>query len=158
MYALKRGALNLSGSSVLSISLEKEKDDTRSRAFQTACCSPGRAVFLEICSFVWGPLPLWRGGRDRECLPNSKGCLETARGVNDLDSDWEQEVFEKSSLRELRDQVECSGILRFEAFTLFLGLSFTGDRFLAFCLRSWISRHSSEIILSLSSACEAIDE
>jgi hypothetical protein len=150
--------VNLSGSSALSISLEKGEDDTRSRAFQTACCSPGRAIFLEICSFVRGPLPLWRGGRDRECPPDSKGCLETARGVSDLDSNWEQEVSAKSSLRELRDQVECSGFLRFETFTLFLGLSFAGDQFLASCLRSWISQRSSEIILSLSSAREAVDE
>jgi hypothetical protein len=45
-----------------------------------------------------------------------------------------------------------------ETFTLFLGLSFAGDQFLASCLKSWISRCSSKIILSLSSAREPVDE
>jgi hypothetical protein len=49
---------------------------------------------------------MWRGGRDRECLPDSRGCLGTSWGVSDLDSDWEQEVSEKSSPRKL-----CLGIL-----------------------------------------------
>ena len=77
---------------------------------------------------------MWRGERDRECFPDSKGCLGVGRGVNDLDSDWEQEVSEKSSPREL-----CSGFFHFEAFTLFLGLSFAGDRPLASSFRSQIS-------------------
>jgi hypothetical protein len=52
LYISKRGAVYLSGSSALSICLEKGEEDARSRAFQTACCPPGRAVFLEVCSFV----------------------------------------------------------------------------------------------------------
>uniref|UniRef100_A0A2N9G2G3 Uncharacterized protein n=1 Tax=Fagus sylvatica TaxID=28930 RepID=A0A2N9G2G3_FAGSY len=90
--------------------------------------------------------------------PKSKGCLETTKDVDDLNSDWEQEVPVRSSLCELDGQLEYSGFLRFKAFTLFLGLSFAGDRFLASCLRSWISRYSSEIILLMSSAREAVDD
>ena len=158
LYISKRGDVYLSGSSALSICLEKGEDDTKSRAFQTACCPPRRAVFLEACSFDRGPFPLLRGGRDRECRSVSNRCLETTRGVNDLDSDSEQEVSAISSLRKLKDEVECSGFLRFEAFTLFLDLSFAGERPLTSCFRSRIFRRSSEMILSLSSARDAANE
>ena len=101
---------------------------------------------------------MWRGGRDRECPPDSRGCLGTGRGVNGLDSEWEQEVLEKSSPCELWDKVMCSGFFRFKAFTLFLSLSFVGERPLASCFRSRISRRSLEMILSLSSARDVVDE
>ena len=54
--------------------------------------------------------------------------------------------------------MEYSGFLRFEAFTLFLGLSFAGARLLASCFRSRISQRNSEIILSLSSVRDVMDE
>jgi hypothetical protein len=50
------------------------------------------------------PSQCGEAGEIDECFLDSRGCLGTGRGVNDLDSDWEQEVLEKSSLREL-----CSG-------------------------------------------------
>ena len=121
-YISKRGAMYLSGNLAFSICLEKGEDDTKSRALQTACCPPGRAVFLEACSFVCSPFPTWRGGRVRECLPDSRDCLGVGWSVNDLGSDWDQEVSEKSSQCE-----SCPRFLRFEAFTLFLGISFVVD-------------------------------
>ena len=95
---------------------------------------------------------MWSGGRDRECPLDSRGCLGTGWGVSGLGSDWEQKVSEKSSPRE-----SCLGFFRFEAFTLFLGLSFVRDRPLASCFRSWISRRNSEMILWLSSVHEVVD-
>ncbi len=94
-----------------------------------------------------------RGERVHEGPLDSRGYLGIGWSVDDFGSYWEQEVSEKSSQRE-----SFPGFFRFEAFTLFLGLSFAGDRLLASCFRSWISQRNSEIILALSSvrdvACE----
>ena len=44
--------------------------------------------------------------------------------------------FKKILITRVEGQGGISGFLRFEAFTLFLGLSFAGDRLLASCFRS----------------------
>ncbi len=138
--------MNLSGSTVLSISREKGEDDTKSRAFQTACCSPVRIVFWATCFFVQGLSTLWSGWYEWVCLRNSELWLEDGRRTGDavspcVEADSSQTWVEGPMWDTLL------GASRWERFTLFLGLSFAGDLSRAFFLKSSISRlHSCWII------------
>ncbi len=82
--------------------------------------------------------------------------MDKAGGVGEHDSDSEQEFSAKSSPRTLRDAVDCSGSLRFEAFTLFLGRSFAVDWSLACSFSFRTSWRSAEMTLSLSLDRDAV--
>ena len=74
----------------------------------------------------WGTLPaIRRWARPCRFSPIQR-FLGIVGGVGDLDSDWELEVSERSSCRELRDRAGRSWSLRCEACVLFVGLGFVG--------------------------------
>ena len=147
--------MNLYRSTALSISQEKREEDTKSKAFQTACCSPVRIVFWAKCFFIRDLLSLWSGWYKWIRLCDSELWLEDGWGIEDVVSLW---VEADSTQTWVEGPVGGTypGTFRWERFTLFLSLSFARDLSRASLLKSSISCRNSNIILVLSSARDSI--